>query len=291
MKQKQFGAIPEPFSSVESAKAVIIPVPFEGSNPLFKGSDKGPEAILEASTSIDLYDIHTDSEAWKAGIHTSETIRERNVEKMIKEVQTRVTQLLKKKKFPVILGGEHTVAIGAFRAFADFYRDKDEDLTIVQFDAHAGIKSARGTGNLNHHCVMSHAILVAPVVQVGIRSMSAQEREIMEPGRIFYSDNIQDTGNRTWMYDLLNKLSKNVFITIDLDVLDPSLMPAVATPEPGGMEWQMLMGILEKINEKSALTGVCISGLTPIKYNKAPNFIAARLVSSLITLRFNSGLK
>lgn len=289
MKQKQYGAIPEPFSSAENAKAVIIPIPFEGSDHTFKGSDKGPEAILEASASIDLYDIHSDTEAWKAGIHTSESIRERNVEKMIKEVQTRVAQLLKKKKFPVLLGGEHTVAIGAFRAFADHYKDKD--LTIVQFDAHAGIKSSKGTSNLNHHSVMSHAIQIAPVVQIGIRSMSAQEREIMEPGRIFYSDNIHDTANKTWMYDLLNKLSKHVFVTIDLDVLDPSLMPAVATPEPGGLEWQLLMEILKKINEKSVLSGVCISGLTPIKYNKAPNFVAARLVSSLITLRFNSGLK
>ncbi len=289
MKQKQFGAIPEPFSTFESSKAVIVPVPFEGSNSMFKGSDKGPDAIIEASAFIDLYDIFTDTEAWRAGIHTSESIRERNVEKMIKEVRANVLQLLRKKKFPVILGGEHTVAIGAFRAFADFFKEKD--LTIVQFDAHAGIRSVLGASNLNHHCVMSHAIEVAPVVQVGIRSMSAQEREVVQPGRIFYADNILDGGNKTWMYDLLNKLTKNVLITIDLDVLDPSLMPAVATPEPGGMEWQLLMDILQKINEKSILAGVCISGLTPIKYNKAPNYVAARLVSSLITLRFNSGLK
>ena len=289
MKQKQFGAIPEPFSTFESSKAVIVPVPFEGSNSMFKGSDKGPDAIIESSAFIDLYDIFTDTEAWRAGIHTTESIRERNAEKMIKEVKATVLQLLKKKKFPVVLGGEHTVAIGAFRAFADFFKEKD--LTIVQFDAHAGIRSVLGASNLNHHCVMSHAIEVAPVVQVGIRSMSAQEREVVQPGRIFYADNILDGGNKTWMYDLLNKLTKNVLITIDLDVLDPSLMPAVATPEPGGMEWQLLMDILKKINEKSILAGVCISGLTPIKYNKAPNYVAARLVSSLITLRFNSGLK
>jgi len=289
MKQKQFGAIPEPFSTFESSKAVIVPVPFEGSNSMFKGSDKGPDAIIDASAFIDLYDIFTDTEAWRAGIHTTESIRERNVEKMIKEVKATVLQLLKKKKFPVVLGGEHTVAIGAFRAFADFFKEKD--LTIVQFDAHAGIRNILGASNLNHHCVMSHAIDVAPVVQVGIRSMSAQEREVVQPGRIFYADNILDGGNKTWMYDLLNKLTKNVLVTIDLDVLDPSLMPAVATPEPGGLEWQLLMDILKKINEKSILAGVCISGLTPIKYNKAPNYVAARLVSSLITLRFNSGLK
>lgn len=289
MKQKQFGAIPEPFSTFESSKAVIVPVPFEGSNSMFKGSDKGPDAIIDASAFIDLYDIFTDTEAWRAGIHTTESIRERNVEKMIKEVKATVLQLLKKKKFPVVLGGEHTVAIGAFRAFADFFKEKD--LTIIQFDAHAGIRNILGASNLNHHCVMSHAIDVAPVVQVGIRSMSAQEREVVQPGRIFYADNILDGGNKTWMYDLLNKLTKNVLITIDLDVLDPSLMPAVATPEPGGLEWQLLMDILKKINEKSILAGVCISGLTPIKYNKAPNYVAARLVSSLITLRFNSGLK
>ncbi|HPJ62722.1 arginase family protein [Lentimicrobium sp.] len=289
MKQKQFGSLPAQLSNYETAKFVILPVPFEGPGHVFKGSDKGPEALIDASASINLYDIHTDTEAYKAGIHTAEAVRERSPEKMVKEVQVRTLQLLKKRKFPVIVGGEHTVAIGAFRAFADYYKDKD--LTILQFDAHTARCSEEGGTAFHHHCVMKHAAALAPILQAGIRSMSLAEREVLEPGRIFYAESMLDGSNKTWMYDFLNKLSRNVFITIDLDVLDPSLMPAVATPEPGGLQWAGFVEILTKVNEKSNIAGVCIAGLVPIKYNKAPNFIAARLLNTILTLRNTSELK
>ncbi len=289
MRQKQFGAIPEPFSAPESAKTVIVPVPYEGPHSLFKGSDKGPEAIIEASAGIDLYDILTDSEVWKTGIHTSEAIKERSAEKMNKEVSARTLQLLKKKKFPVILGGEQAVAIGAIKAAADFFKEKD--LTIVQLDAHAALQKEYGGSNLNHFCLMTHANDLAQVIHAGTRSMSAAERELIPSGRIFYADNIMDGGNKTWMYDFLNKLTRNVFVTIDLDVLDPALMPAVATPVPGGLQWNDLLDILGKINEKAVIAGVCICGLTPIKYNKAPNFVAAQLINKIITMKFTSGIK
>ncbi|HPR26442.1 arginase family protein [Lentimicrobium sp.] len=289
MKQKQFGSLPAQLSNYETAKFVILPVPFEGPGHVFKGSDKGPEALIDASASINLYDIHTDTEAYKAGIHTAEAVRERSPEKMVKEVQVRTLQLLKKRKFPVIVGGEHTAAIGAIRAFADYYKDKD--LTILQFDAHTARCSEEGGTAFHHHCVMKHAAALAPILQAGIRSMSLAEREVLEPGRIFYAESMLDGSNKTWMYDFLNKLSRNVFITIDLDVLDPSLMPAVATPEPGGLQWAGFVEILTKVNEKSNIAGVCIAGLVPIKYNKAPNFIAARLLNTILTLRNTSELK
>jgi len=289
MKQKQFGSLPAQLSNYETAKFVILPVPFEGPGHVFKGSDKGPEALIDASASINLYDIHTDTEAYKAGIHTAEAVRERSPEKMVKEVQVRTLQLLKKRKFPVIVGGEHTATIGAFRAFADYYKDKD--LTILQFDAHTARCSEEGGTAFHHHCVMKHAAALAPILQAGIRSMSLAEREVLEPGRIFYAESMLDGSNKTWMYDFLNKLSRNVFITIDLDVLDPSLMPAVATPEPGGLQWAGFVEILTKVNEKSNIAGVCIAGLVPIKYNKAPNFIAARLLNTILTLRNTSELK
>ena len=287
MKQKQFGAIPNSFSSADSAKAFIIPVPFEGGHPLFKGSEKGPDAVIEASAFIDLYDIHTDSDAWKVGIHTTESIKERNAEKMIKELGKKITPLLKKKKFPIILGGEHTVALGAYKACADHF--KENDLTIIQFDAHAALRKEFGGSATNHFTTATLASELAPVLQMGVRSMSFDEREVLEPGRVFSAENILDASNKAWMYDLLNKLTKNVFISIDLDVFDPALIPAVATPVPAGLLWNDVIEIIEKINEKSIIAGICIAGLTPIKYNKAPNFIVAQLINSLVTLKFSIG--
>ena len=287
MKQKQFGAIPNSFSSADTAKAFIIPVPFEGGNALFKGSEKGPDAVIEASTFIDLYDIHTDSDAWKVGIHTTEPIKERNAEKMIKELGKKITPLLKKKKFPIILGGEHTVAFGAYKACADHF--KENDLTIVQFDAHAALRKEFNGNAINHYTTAGYASTLAPMLQVGVRSMNYDEREVLEPGRVFSAENILDASNKSWMYDFLNKLTKNVFISIDLDVFDPALIPAVATPVAGGLLWKDIIEIVEKINEKSIIAGMCVAGLVPIKYNKAPNFVVAQLINSLITLKFSIG--
>lgn len=287
MKQKQFGAIPNSFSSVDVAKAFIIPVPFEGGFPLFKGSEKGPDAVIEASTYIDLYDIHTDSDTWKVGVHTTEPIKERNAEKMMKELGKKITPLLRKKKFPIILGGESTVAFGAYKAYADFF--KENDLTIVQFDAHAALRKEFGGNAFNHFTTADYASQLAPILQMGVRSMSFDEREVLQPGRVFSAQNILDNSNKAWMYDFLNKLTKNVFISIDLDVFDPALMPAVATPVPAGLLWKDLLDIIEKINEKSIIAGICIAGLIPMKYNKAPNVIVAQLINSLITLKFSIG--
>lgn len=288
MRQKQFGAIPNTFSSADSAKAFIIPVPFEGGHPLFKGSEKGPDAVIEASTYIDLYDIHTDSDTWKVGVHTTEPIKERNAEKMIKEMGKKITPLLKKKKFPIILGGESTIAIGAYKACADYF--KENDLTIVQFDAHAALRKDFFGNTTNHFTTAGYASQLAPILQMGVRSMNIDEREVLQPGRVFSAENILDASNKSWMYDFLNKLTKNVFISIDLDVFDPALIPAVATPVPGGLIWKDVIDIIEKINEKSIIAGICIAGLTPIKYNKAPNVIVAQLINSLITMKFSMGL-
>lgn len=290
MKCKNFGGLPDQYSKFENSKVVIIPVPYDGTSTWIKGADKGPEALIEASCNMEVYDIGADKEVFKVGIHTAEPIKERrSPERLAKEVETKVTQMLKKKKFPVIIGGEHSVSIGAFKACVDFY--KDQDFTILQFDAHADMRQEYEGSKYNHACVMARASEWAPVLQVGIRSMSYEERADIKPERIFYADYILDTGNNTWMYDLLNKLGKNVYITIDLDVLDPSIMSSTGTPEPGGMLWYQLIDILSKVNQKSNIVGFDVVELCPMKYNKAPNFLAAKLVYQLLTYKFGALIK
>lgn len=285
MKQKQFGGLTEEFTAFDKAKVVILPVPFDATSTWIKGADKGPEALIAASANMELFDINSDSEVYKIGIHTADAVNERkSPDKMVKEVQSRVTQLLKKKKFPVILGGEHSVSIGAINAMAEYYKDKD--LTILQFDAHADMRQSYEGSKNNHACVMARAAEVAPVVQVGIRSMSIEESHDIQDGRVFYADVVTDTTNKTWMYDFLNKLTKNVYITIDLDAFDPSIMPATGTPEPGGLLWYPMLEMLQKVNEKANIVGFDVVELCPMKYNKAPNFLAARLVYHLLTYKF-----
>lgn len=289
MKCKNFGGLPDQFAKFETSKVVIIPVPFDGTSTWIKGADKGPEAIIEASCNMEIYDIAADNEVYKIGIHTMDPIRERrSPERLAKDVEVKVSQVLKKKKFPVLLGGEHSVSIGAMKAFAEFYKG---DLTILQFDAHADLRQEYEGSRYNHACVMARAAELAPILQVGIRSMSFEERADVMPERMFYADYILDTGNNTWMYDLLNKINKNVYITIDLDVLDPSIMPSTGTPEPGGILWYPLLEILNKVNLKTNIVGFDVVELCPMKYNKAPNFLAAKLVYQLLTYKFGPVLK
>lgn len=283
---KQYGNLPKELTAFDNSKIVIVPVPYDGTTNWIKGSDKGPKAIIDASANLELYDIDTDSEVHKLGIHTTEPVTENSTpEAMVEEVYSRVKALFKKKKFPIVLGGEHSVSIGAFKAASEQFTD----LTILQFDAHVDMRDEYNGSKFDHHCVMARASEVAPVVQVGIRSMSALEREDIQPDRVFYAMQIYDQS--TWMYELLNKLTRNVYITIDLDVLNPSIMPSTGTPEPGGMNWFDIINILKKISEQVNIVGFDITELVPNKENKAPDYLVAKLIYTMLTYKFITGIK
>jgi agmatinase len=283
---RQFGDLPKQFTDYETAKVVIVPVPYDGTSTWLKGADKGPQALLEASANMEVYDVETDSEVHKVGIYTCSSILENNSpDEMVDAVHDKVKELLKKKKFPIVIGGEHSVSIGAFKAVAGHFND----LTILQFDAHADLRQEYEGSKYNHACVMARAKELAPVVHVGIRSMSVEERDDVQPERVFYASHIHE--QRTWMYELLNKLSRNVYITIDLDVLDPSIMPATGTPEPGGLLWYQLLDILKTVSEKVNIVGFDVVELRPLKENKAPEFLASKLIYTLLTYKYITGIK
>lgn len=283
---KQYGDLPKEYTSFETSKVVILPVPYDGSSTWLKGADKGPEALLEASANMEVYDIETDSEVHKIGIHTAEPVLvDGSPEDMVDVVYKEMTFLLKKKKFPVIIGGEHSVSIGAFKAVAEQFND----LTILQFDAHADMRDSYEGSKCNHACVMARAREVAPVIQLGIRSMSVEEREDIQPDRIFYMTDMLN--NKTWYYDLLNKLTRNVYITIDLDVFDPSIMPSTGTPEPGGMTWYDVLEVLKKVSEMANIVGFDVVELKPVSENKSPDFLASKLIYTLLTYKYITGIK
>lgn len=276
-----YGNLPEEYSLLKKSKIVILPVPYDGTSTWVKGADKGPEAIIAASNNMEAYDIETDSEVYLLGIHTAEPVLENaSPEKMLKAVYKEVKKLLNRNKFTVSIGGDHSLSIGAIQAHAE----KFQDLTIVQIDAHADLRDKyRGSKN-NHACVMARAKELAPVVQIGIRSMSVEESFKLEAGHVFLARDINN--NETWKYDMLSILSKNVYITFDLDALDPSIMPSTGTPEPGGLFWYQAIEILRRISEKSNIVGFDVVELCPNPATKAPDFLASKLIYKLLTYKF-----
>lgn len=276
-----YGGLDEEFSTYENAEIVVLPVPYDGTSTWIKGADKGPDAILEASENMELYDIETDFEVYTQGIATVAPVTEASSpEAMAKEVEHRMDSILKDKKFPVLLGGEHSVSIGAFRAFAKHY----ENFSVLQLDAHSDMRSEYEESTHNHACVMARAKEVATVAQVGIRSSCIDEKVNIEPDRIFYAYEIKESD--TWMYEVSQKLNDNVYITIDLDVFDPAYMPSTGTPEPDGMNYREVMTFLKLINERHNIIGLDVVELCPNATNKAPDFLAAKLIYQILSIKF-----
>jgi len=264
-----------------ASKIIILPVPYDATSTWMKGADKGPDAILEASVNLEFYDVETGTEAHLKGIHTVNPVKEAgSPELLVEAVYERVSDLLREDKFPVVIGGNHTVSIGSARAFAGHF----SDLTVLQLDAHADLRQEYEGSAYNHACVMARIREFAPVVQAGIRSMSAGELPFVDNERIFYAHQLfRDKSNYAKAVD---KLGKNVYLTIDLDVFDPSLIPSTGTPEPGGPEYNDIMNFLRDVAQKHNIVGFDVVELCPSEYNKAPDFVAAKIIYQLLSYIF-----
>jgi agmatinase len=263
------------------SEIIILPVPYDETSTWIRGTDKGPDAILEASVNLEFYDVETAAEAHLKGIHTVEPVTEKeSPEKLVSAVYKRVLSLLTDKKFPVIIGGNHTVPIGAVKAFAEYF----DNLTILQLDAHSDLRQEYEGSVFNHACAMARAREFAPILQVGIRSMSKDELPYVDNERIFYSHELYY--NKSLYTKAIEKLSKNVYITIDLDVFDPSLMPSTGTPEPGGPDYYEIMHFLRDVIKERNVVGFDVVELCPSITNKSPDFIAAKIIYQLLSYRF-----
>ncbi len=263
------------------SEIIILPVPYDETSTWMKGADKGPDAILDASVNLEFYDIETDSEAHLHGIHTVPPVTEKSSpDKLVEAVRDRVNTLLEDGKFPVTIGGNHTVSIGAIRAVSE----RVGSLTVLQLDAHADLRQTYEGSVFNHACAMARAREMAPVVQVGIRSMSAEELPYADRSRMFFSHQLYL--DKSLYARAIDLLTDNVYITIDLDVLDPSLMPSTGTPEPGGPEYSELMNFLKDVIGSKNVVGFDVVELCPSPTNKAPDFVAAKIIYQLLSYRF-----
>ncbi len=279
-----FGDFEEQYTDYNTAKIAILPVPYDGTSTWIKGADKGPQAILEASPNLEFYDIETDSEVFKHGIATLDAVTEiSSPEAMANSVEIQVDKILEDKKFPVILGGEHSVSIGAFKAVAKHY----ETFSILQLDAHSDMRDEYEGSPCNHACVMARAKdVTSSIAQVGIRSTAIEEKHNIDPERIFYAYQLKESEGSSWMYEVSQKLNDNVYVTIDLDVFDPAYMPSTGTPEPDGLAYREVITFLKLINERHNIIGLDVVELCPNPTNKASDFLAAKLIYQILSMRF-----
>jgi len=265
-----------------SSKVIIVPVPYDETSTWMKGADKGPDAIMEASVNLEFYDIETGSEAHLQGIHTIEPVNEkRSPEKLVGAVYDKVSQLLDQKKFPVVVGGNHTVSIGSAKAFSKHFHN----LSFLQLDAHSDLRLEYESSRYNHACAMARIAEFGPIVQVGIRSMAVDEVPQADRKRIFPAHELYL--DKTKYSQAIGMLTENVYITIDLDVFDPSLMPSTGTPEPGGPEYYEIMNFLKEVIRKKNVVGFDVVELCPSPVNKAPDFVAAKIIYQLLSYKFS----
>lgn len=283
MSNTPFGGKDCNWTDYKSAKIIVMPVPYDYTATWQKGADLGPEAIIEASAHVELYDIETDSEVHLHGIHTFELPHlPRSPEKLAQVIKQNFSSFTKDGKFPVMLGGNHSVTPGAVQALKDNF----SDLTVLQLDAHADLRESYHGSMFNHACVMARIEEVCPAVQVGIRSMSREEFNRLDISRVFFEQDIFLRSD--WIQKVVDLLSRNVYVTIDLDVFDPSIMPSTGTPEPGGLDWHQVIRLLEEVAEKKHVVGFDVVELKPNRHNRAPDFIAAKLVFKFLSYIFKN---
>lgn len=280
---RNYGDFEDKYTDYATASIAILPVPYDGTSTWIKGADKGPEALLEASYNMEFYDIETGTEVYRNGIATLEPVTEDSTpEAMSDEVERRMDAILNDGKFPVMIGGEHSVSIGAIRAVARHY----DEFSVLQLDAHSDMRDIYEGSTHNHACVMARAKEVATnVTQVGIRSTwPAEEAHNIDPERIFYAYKIKEQDG--WEEEVSSQLCNNVYITIDLDVLDPAFMPSTGTPEPDGLSYRQVLKLLRKIVSEHNVIGLDVVELCPNDVNKAPDFLASKLIYQFLSLQF-----
>ncbi len=277
---KNFGDIPREFSAREKAAIAVVPVPYDGTSTWMKGADRGPAAIVEASANMELYDTETGTEVYRRGIFTDAPVTEKKTPKaMADAVHRRVTGHLERNAFTVTIGGEHSVSIGAARA----HHDRFGGLSVLQLDAHADLRESYNGSRFNHACVMRRMMEHSPVTQVGIRSMDISETGINDE-RIFFADEIHKSVD--WISRAVDTLSGDVYVTIDLDVFDVPYMPSTGTPEPGGLDWTQVTGLLRQTARERRIVGFDVVELCPNRTSSPYDFLAAKLIYKTLSYVF-----
>jgi agmatinase len=282
----EFGGTTPTTTDFEKARVVILPVPLDRTTSYVAGTRNGPHEILVASSHMELWDEETQTDVHSVGIFTLPEMEfpYGSMDDVVREIRRVTGEIVKRGKFPIVLGGEHSITPPVVAAIAA----KHPGLSVLQIDAHADLRdSFMGTPH-NHACAMRRVLEYARCTQVGIRSLSPEEADVAAslPTEIFYDFNMR--ANPDWMDRVVDSLSETVYITIDVDGFDPAIMPATGTPEPGGFGWYEALALLRRVIERRKVVGCDIVELSPMPGNVAPNFMCAKLIYKILSYRFGS---
>jgi len=287
-----FGGIEESrYSDLESARILIWPVSYEGTVSYGTGTGAGAMAIVDASRNMELYEEETDTEVYKLGIHTLPEFTPRATpEAMMDDLYSDTKRLLELDKFICMLGGEHSVSAPIIKA----HHEKFPNLSVLQIDAHADLRETYDGTPHSHASIMARVVkdLRIPSVQVGIRSISAEEAKSLKddlPTRIFWARDI--VGKTDWIDEAVDSLTDNVYLTIDIDGLDPSIVPTTGTPEPGGLGWYETLTLIRKLAESKKVVGMDLVEYSYVETYDAPAFLCSKLIYKSLSYIFQGAAR
>jgi agmatinase len=285
----EYGGTTPTTTDFEHARVVILPIPLDRTTSYVPGTRNGPHEILVASSHMELWDEETQTDVHSIGIFTLPEMEFPfgSMDEVVNEIRRVAAAVVDRDKFLFVLGGEHSITPAVVGAVAAKY----PGLSVLQIDAHADLReSFMGTPH-NHACAMRRTLEFAPTTQVGIRSLSPDEAAAA-PGlqtQIFYDFNMRE--NADWIDRVVDSLGEQVYITIDVDGLDPAIMPATGTPEPGGLSWYETLRLLRRVIERRTVVGCDLVELAPMPGNVAPNFLCAKLVYKILSYRFGAEVR
>jgi agmatinase len=280
----EFGGTTPTTTDFAHARVVILPIPLDRTSSYVPGTRNGPHEILVASSHMELWDEETETDVHSIGVFTLPEMEfpYESMDDVMRQIQRVASEIVERDKFPFILGGEHSITPPVVQAIAAKHRG----VSVLQIDAHADLRESFMGTRHNHACAMRRTLEFARATQVGIRSLSTEEASVAPslPTRIFYDFNMRQHAD--WIDRIVESLSDTVYITIDCDGLDPAIMPAVGTPEPGGLSWYETLALLRRVVERRTVVGCDIVELCPLAGNIAPNFLCAKLVYKILSYRF-----
>jgi agmatinase len=285
---KNFLGLKKEFSKVEDSRIIVIPFGLERSVSYGCGTKNGPKAIINASGDVELFDEELKKEIYRdVGIATiKEIVPKTGIKDALEQLRIVVSDAYKAKKIPIVLGGEHTLTRGSFKAAKDNF----SGLTLLQFDAHADLRDSFENDKDTHSGAMRRILEMGDdfnLVQVGIRNVS---NEPSEGSEFSFLEKNNDRIRTFWAKDMekwkideiVNSCDKNVYLTFDVDAFDSGIMPSTGTPEPGGMSWYQILDIIRAVARKRNIVGLDFVELAPIKNLVAPNFMVAKLIYKII---------
>ncbi|MEW6456114.1 MAG: agmatinase [Acidobacteriota bacterium] len=272
-------------SEKDFSRILILPVPYETSTSFIRGTKLAPMKIIEASNFLEYYEEEMGWEPYKLGIHTLEPVElSLSIEASLKIIEEAAEEIISSDRFIIFLGGEHTISYPIVKALL---KKRENKFSVLQLDAHPDIRDIYEGTKFSHSCVMRRILEIGvEITGLGIRAISLEERKFIRENTNYRLFEMSDILKEGWENDMLDSLNEDVYLSIDMDVFDPSIVPGVGTPEPGGMTWEKMTSLLRKLSKKKKIIGADFVEISPIPLNPTSEYTTAKLIYKLISYIF-----